>query len=345
MHQRMRVAALAAVFAAVALASSVSAQATPPCDGVIEGAAPYKVRAALRAFCIQPPAQASFNLDEPVQYAGYDSSDEFVLAYNRVASSGAIEQHLHFVHLDKLKQTWTAAEFPGMQTEILPGTVGLCEGTVGGVQKADELFYVAIELSPSAECLVVISGDLKLQKVFSGWITAEFSSGAVVLEGSTRHFAPTHPLRLSVFNPRDGSIKSIYPVENDPFRARYIQRLRTEISPADRCEGENCELDPEQFDNELTPVCLSVECKPAIAVSDEAVSLVFGVQFSPIGFVRFDKVNWPEWNEQVVFVYRFVDGRVEYREFARSEIEARFGTRSIDALLTPDMLKRVFGGR
>jgi hypothetical protein len=231
-----------------------------------------------------------------------------------------------------------------MQTEILPGLTGPCNGAVGGLQKAEELFYVSIELSPSAGCVAAVSSDLKLQKVFSGWIEANFANGAVVLEGSTVHFAPTHPLRLSLFNPSDGSVKSIYPVEKDPLRTRYIQRLRTEIVPADRCEGENCELNPEHFDDELADICHASRCRPAIAVNDETGSLAFMVQFSPIGFIRFDKEkDSPEWGERVVFVCRFVDASVEYREFAATEMETRFGVTSIDALLEPEVLKRVFG--
>ncbi len=267
-----------------------------------------------------------------------------MLAYNTVAPSGAIEHPLRIVRLDKLNQTWTGADFPNIETEILPNLKGQCLGSVGDLQKVGPRFYVGIELSPSAGCVAVVSTDLKLQVAISGGIIAKFPSGSVIVEGSTRHFAPTHPLRLSVFNPRDGSIKSIYPVENDPFRARYIQHLRTEISPADRCEDENCELDPEQFDDELA--MLRGSTSAPLTVNDETESLAFVVQFSPIGFIRLERVkDSPEWDEQAVFVYRFLDGTVNHREFAASEMPTRFGITSIDALLAPEVLKRVFGAQ
>jgi hypothetical protein len=342
--QRLRLVALAG-FVLPAMASQASAQAVP-CTGEILGRAPNQLRTVLQAFCIQPSAEAPLNLDEPVQYAGYNAVDEFVLAYNTVAPSGAVEHPLRIVRLDKLNQTWTGADFPDIETEILPNLKGQCLGAVGDLQKVGPRFYVGIELSPSAGCVAVVSTDLKLQVAISGGIIAKVPSGPVIVEGSTRHFAPTHPLRLSMFSPRDGSIKSIYPVENDPFRARYIQRLRTEVSPADRCEGENCELDPEQFDNELANICYSTGCKPAIAVNDETESLAFIVQFSPIGFIRLERVkDSPEWDEQAVFVYRFLDGTVDHREFAASEMQTRFGITSIDALLAPEVLKRVFGAQ
>jgi len=342
MHARMRVATLASIFA-LTLANQVSAQAVP-CTGEILGRAPNQLRTVLQAFCIPPSPESPLNLDEAVQYAGYDAADEFVLAYNAVGASDAIEQPLRVVRLDKLKQTWTAAEFADIETEILPGSKGQCLGAVGDLQKAGSLFYVGISLSPSAGCVAVLSTDLRLQTVLSGGIGAKFANGAVILEGSNRHFAPTHPLRLSLFNPSDGSIKSIYPVDKDALRARYIERLRTEIVPGDRCEGDNCELDPEQFDNDLASVCLPSACKPAIAVNDEMGSLAFVVQFSPIGFIRLDKVkDSPQWGERVVFVYRLVGGAVEYQEFAASEMQARFGVTSVDALLGPEVLQRIFG--
>lgn len=344
MRSRMRLATLAALFA-LTLASRVSAQ-TVPCSGVIIGGAPNQLRAALEAFCMQPSAEAPLKLDEAVQYAGYNAASEFVIAYNRLGSSNQIEQPLRIARFDKLKQTWTTAEFSGysdLQTEILPGLTAPCMGAVGGLQKAGALFYLSIDLSPSAACTVALSSDLRLQKVFSGWIVANFANGTVLLEGSTVHFAPTHPLRLSLFNPSDSSIKSLYPVEKDPLRARYIERLRTEIVPGDRCEGENCEWNPERFDDELANTCESSRCRPAIAVNNVTGSLAFTVQFSSIGFLRFDKEkDSPKWGEWVVFVYRLFDGRVEYREFPASDMQTVFAVTSLDELLQVDMLKRVF---
>jgi hypothetical protein len=217
-------------------------------------------------------------------------------------------------------------------------------GTVGGVQKVGVLFYVSIELSPSAGCQLVVSDDLKLKTVLSGWIEATFSSGAVVLEGSMIHFAPTHPLRLSLFDPRSATPTAIYPPPSDPLRAAYTLRLRTKIPELDRCQGENCQWDPEQFDNELGSECEPTgQCKSAIAVNDKTGALSFTVRFSAIGFISFEKVKGStEWDEHVVYVYRLFPGPTAHREFRSSEMKARFGTTSLDGLLTAEMLARIF---
>jgi hypothetical protein len=67
------------------------------------------------------------------------------------------------------------------------------------------------------------------------------------------------------------------------------------------------------------------------------------VQFSAIGFISFDKLKGStEWDEQVIYVYRVFPGPVVYREFLSSDMKAQFGTTSLDEILTPDMLTRVF---
>jgi len=338
--QRTHLIVAAALFC-LTMTGRASAQGAP-CTGVILGRGPNRLREVLRAFCIQPTAEGPLDLNEPVQYSGYNAGDEFVLAYNRLTESGRLEEPLRVIRLDKLRQAWAYAEFSKLETEVLPGFTGPCLGAVGDVQKAGALLYVGISLSPSAGCVAVLSSDLELQTVLSGWIVAKYANGEVILEGSTRHFAPTHPLRLSLFNPTDRSIKGIYPPQSDPIRAHYVLRLRTEIVPSDRCESEACEIDPEHFDDELGVP--QNRTSPVIAVNDETASLAFLVQFSPIGFIQFDKVkDSPEWNEQVTFVYRFLDGRMEHREFPASEMQAQFGVTSIDALLKPEFLKRIFG--
>ena len=157
------------------------------------------------------------------------------------------------------------------------------------------------------------------------------------------HFAPTHPMELSLFDPSTGTTTPIYPPQLDPLRADYVRRLQTEISPPNRCKGENCEADPERFENDFAFSCAAGGCKTQIAVNELNGGLAFIAQFSPIGFLRFDEVkSSPEWSEQVVYVYRIFPGPVEYRAFRPSEMKERFGVTSLNALITPESLSRIF---
>ena len=220
-----------------------------------------------------------------------------------------------------------------MKTEVLPGFVAPCLGAVGGVEKFGELYYVSIELSASAACQLVVSDDLKLRTVLSGWPVAHFPSGAVILQGSMVHFAPTHPLRLSFLDPQSATPVTIYPPVSDQVRSAYIERLRTQLPQADRCQGENCGSDPEQFEGDLG----------SIAVDEKTGSLAFVVKFSPIGFISFDKLEHsPEWFEEVAYLYRLLPGPVTHREFPAADMKSRYGASSLDELLKPDMLARIF---
>ena len=328
---------LAAAFLSCLTAFSFSASAqetSKQCPGYILGPAPYKLRAVLEAFCI--PAPATFDLDTPLQYGAYESPNEFVLAWQRVTSSNSLEpQPLRIMRYDKQVRTWATVELVDFRTEILPGFVGSCLGSLGDIKRVGALFYISIELSPSSGCQLVVSADLKLNTVLSGWPVAGFSSGAVFLQGSMMHFQPTHPLRLSLFDPQDATSTPIYPPPSDPLRAAYIKRLRAEISQSDRCKGENCESDPEQFESDLDV--------GSIAVDEKTGSFAFVVKFSPVGFLPFQRLkNSPEWYEEVVYFYRLFPGPIVHREFPVAELRSRYGTMSLGELLKPYMLARIF---
>jgi len=156
------------------------------------------------------------------------------------------------------------------------------------------------------------------------------------------HFAPTHPLELFVFDPSSSALTPVYPPPSDSFRPEYIRRLQTAISQPDRCVGENCEINPERFDNDFAFVCAASGCKTQIVTNEETGSLAFIAQFSPIGFLRFDREkSFPELAEQVVYVYRIFP-RIEHRAFRPGDMKDRFGITSLDALLSSESLKRIF---
>jgi hypothetical protein len=302
------------------------------CPGSVLGPAPYKLGSVLEAFCI--PAPTAVDLYMPIQYGAFNSNTEFVLALQRVPSSDSLDPNsVQIMRYDKPAKAWTRAELAGFKTEVLPRFVTSCLGVAGGVEKFGELFYVSIELSPSAVCQLVVSDDLKLRTVLSGWPVAHFPSGAVVLQGSMVHFAPTHPLRLSYFDPQNAMPVTIYPPVSDQLRSAYINRLRTQLQQADRCQEENCESHPEQFEGDLG----------SIAVDEKTGSLAFVVKFSPIGFISFEKLKHsPEWFEEAVYLYRLFPGPVIHREFLSADVKSRYGTSSLDELLKPDMLARIF---
>jgi hypothetical protein len=134
---------------------------------------------------------------------------QFVLAYYVATGSNLFESPLRLLRYDKLSGRWDTVEFSDIETEAGPGLQAPCLGSAVGITEAGDMLYVGIHLSPSAECLLVLSHDLKLKKALYGWPVANFSSGAIVLQKNMVHFAPTHPLELSVFDPASGRLTPI----------------------------------------------------------------------------------------------------------------------------------------
>lgn len=332
----------------VAFTDHASAQtASKGCTGDVEGPSPSKLIDVLEAFCIPLPSVLDLDADLRA-YGAYDDAKEFVLAYQRVASpnNDVGLGPLEIARYDKQAGTWTKAQFSEFQTEILPGFKASCLGSVEGVEKEGALFYVSLHLTPSASCQLVVSQDLKFKAALSGWPVAHLSFGGAVLQGSMVHFSPTHPLRLSFYDPRSETLTPIYPPPSDPLREAYMRRLSTEIPPSDRCGGQNCASDPEEFDNDLASACeANGECLPSITVNEKVGALAFTVQFLPTGFISSDSLGSAEekeWEERVVYVYRLFPGPIDHREFLFSEMESRFGTTSLDKLLSPEMLDQIF---
>jgi hypothetical protein len=318
---------------------------TPPgdCSGVVTGSNP-QIQDVLKAACVAFPQNPSVDTGLPItSYEVFNRSNQFVLAYYMADGSDQLAPPLRLLRYDKLTGKWDTAEFADVETEAGPGLQAPCLGSAVGITEAGDMLYIGLHLSPSAECLLVLSHDLKLKKTLYGWPVVHFSSGAIVLQKSMVHFAPTHPLEVFVFDPASDSLTPIYPPQSDPFRAEYVRRLQAEISPSDRCEGYNCEGNPQRFDNDFASTCAPIRCTSQIATNEKTGALAFIAQFSPIGFLRFDEVKSSvEWSEQVVYVYRIFPGPIEYRAFRPTDMKERFGITSLDALLTPESLARVF---
>ena len=313
------------------------------CSGVVSGSTP-EIQDVLKAACVPFPPNPSLDTGLPItSYELFNNSSQFVLAYYVANGSDLLEPPLRLLHYDKLNGVWSTAQFSDIETEAQPDLKAPCLGSAVGITEAGDMFYVGLHLSPSAECLLVLSHDLTLKKTLYGWPVAHFSSGAIVLQKSMVHFAPTHPLELSLFEPASGKLTPIYPSQIDPFRTDYVRRLQVEIPLSDRCEGENCEPNPERFDNDFASFCAAGGCKTQIATNDKTGAFAFIAHFSANGFLRFDELkSSPQWSEQVVYVYRIFPGPIAYRAFRPSDMKERFGVTSLDDLLSLESLNKIF---
>src|SRR5262245_3086520 len=152
--------------------------------------------------------------------------------------------------------------------------------------------HLGFHINPSAERLLILSSDLRFQKELYGWVVATLPDESIVFHHSQIHFAPTHWLELSVFNPTTLKAKQVYPPKpNQPVRRSFIER----VSRAYQERGDewfmrhNHHMDPELFDSLLVG---------DVMVNATAKTMAFTVRYGdpnngndPLSFTEFIRVT------------------------------------------------------
>src|SRR5262249_29843165 len=85
--------------------------------------------------------------------------------------------------------------------------------SIVGLKRTPRYIYLESHINPSASRIIILSHDLKLRHALCGWEIARLPGENVVYHHSEIHFAPTHSLEISVFNPATMREKYIYPPE------------------------------------------------------------------------------------------------------------------------------------
>ena len=289
---------------------------------------------ALKAACV--PAERIVRSPVPPEtrisgYAMLNTKTEFFIAYyESFAGSNEVQPPLHLIHYNRRFMRWQHSSF--LEGESQSGTLQpSCVGPAVAVHRVGLFVLVTTDLSPSASCTLVLDNELRLLDKRYGWMVAGFAPGQIVYEHNTIHFAPTHPLVLSLYDAESQTETPIYPPDSDLLRKAYIDQLR-QLDPADRCRGSNCAAFPEQFESTLMD----------IASNERTHSFAFLAEFTPTGYVPSEKVKDSEVRGKVVYVYQLSGDSLDEREFPAEEIKSRFGTEQLNSLLEPNMLRRIF---
>lgn len=130
----------------------------------------------------------------------------------------------------------------------------LLDAPIDGETRSGRYVHLSFHMNPSAERLLVLSRDMKLRRELYGWELASLPDERVVYHHSQVHFAPTHSLEISVFDPTTLKEKQIYPPKPyQPVRRNFIERVARAYE--ERGEGwfrqHNHHMDPELFDSAL----------------------------------------------------------------------------------------------
>jgi hypothetical protein len=149
----------------------------------------------------------------------------------------------------------------------------LWDAPISDETRGKRYVHLSFHVNPSAERLLVLSRDMKLRRELYGWALATLPDERIVYHHSQIHFAPTHRLEISVFDPTTLSEAQIYPpTPHQPVRRTFIKR----VAQAYRERGEgwfrehNHHMDPELFDSVMVG---------AVRVDRAGRSLTFTVRF------------------------------------------------------------------
>jgi hypothetical protein len=184
-------------------------------------------------------------LDARVTSVGFDADDrEAVVAFFAV-DGPATPSSLHVLRLDRPSGRWQHLAVDSQDT---------LGNSVNGVTRTTGALLVDTHINPSAGQLIVLSRELRVQRMLDGWKLCVLHNGMVVYHHSQIHFAPTHVLELSLFDPSTVTTTRMYPPTPDqPVRSAFVRR----VADAYRARGEdwfrehNHHMDPAQFDSAL----------------------------------------------------------------------------------------------
>jgi hypothetical protein len=278
-----------------------------------------------------------------------DAEDSKIIAtYVQTAGSTTLDNSFYLFRLDKPNGRWsgTKLHWPEFETAATDGRVKSCQGgSFGQIVTSGDFIYLDGHVSPSASCTMVTTRDLTVRGTFYGWIVGQFQAGRVVYEHSQVHFAPTHYVELSIYDPAHRTSLKIYPLK--PYqrvRLAYISAVRaaydkccprvlpdkTVAPPLQDCGGQfgNHHCDAELFDNSL---------RDKLETNTVTDSLAFSTTFG----------DATEKHPVVVYVYRNISDptKMQFREFLQDELVRAYGNLALSGYLSPSMLSTLFAGK
>ena len=267
--------------------------------------------------------------------ATLNDEDEFVIAYYLANEKDKNELRfpLYVARLEKKTGQWQNIQRDRL-TLAVPGGMDFrtvdCLGSILSIERYSRGYYLNLHLTPSAGCLVVLTSSFKVPHTYPGWTVASVGND-MIWQGNTVHFADVHPLKLWLYDPREVTSTQIYPQPEDPVRKRFEERLAKVIDQK-QCMENNWACDPKRFTAEVGKV----------EVSKEATAFAFLVHFSPEGFLKLEDADRSRQWDDDDYVYFYRLRPFSWRVFSLYDLKPKFGSDSLQQLLTPEKLNRIF---
>lgn len=268
-------------------------------------------------------------------FATLNDDQEFLIAYYLDNPKNELRFPLLVTLFDKHSGRWRHVELTDIKVQIFADTdheiQDDCMGSVLGISRQGDQYFLNLHFNPSAGCLLVLNTDLTVSHTLAGWPVAFFQSGWFVWIGDMVHFSDIHAETLFLYDPITHKSQQIYPQKKDPLRDDFSTRLEKMINKK-QCAENNWACEPDRFATEID----------SVEINDETNALALRAAFTTEGFLtREEAESSGQWDDDdYVYFYKF--NPLRWREFSVYDLKPKFGTDSLKELLTPSKLKQVF---
>ena len=295
------------------------------------------LRDVLAAEKLPLDAEALHNLNAKISSgAELNDAQQFVIAYYVLDATGQLNPPIYIDAYDRGAARWTSGAIKAGGAKD-GGADDNCFGSVLAVVGFSDSYALETHINPSAGCEIILSRDLKVKASLDGWIVGHFGDGGIVYHRSQIHFATVHPAEIAIYDPASKKDFNIFP--HAPFqevRMQVTRELREFYKThQDYCQKANDPCDPQEFDSAL---------EGRVVTDDREHAMAFVISYEVQGYGQDE--HKPGGPSEVVYVYRHAndEAKMEYREMLWSEVKARVGDVSLEKLVEPAMLEKIFGG-
>ena len=216
--------------------------------GALSSAGEGSLRDVLRDADVTPrPPVPTDLLDTPVANGAEMSTDREYVYAGWMLSAGRFDT-LHVLAIDRKTGAWRHHAFKENWNSEPP----LVAGSIIDVRVVPHFVTLEMHHNPSASTTWVLRRDLSRAGAFYGWIKEILPNELMVYEQSAIHFAPTHALRISIYDPRTAQSRSIYPIPGGTaVRRAFVAgvKARWDALGEDWFRDHNHHGDPELFDS------------------------------------------------------------------------------------------------
>jgi hypothetical protein len=266
-----------------------------------------------------PPVESETTI---IDYEILNDPSYFVLGYYAINQQepNSITPPLRVLLLDKRTNSWK-------YLEIQPDPDNACVSTVVSVKSMGEKFFIATHMTPDASCQFVLSHNLKLEHILFGSPAQVPSSRRLIVEGNADHFAMTHPLSLSLYDPASAKETPLLPVDDD-CAIKWIDDELSDLIDDAWCRENNSPCEASGMSGMAEDVF----------VNDRPNAVAMHVQYFGDGMGP----RAENFKADVIYVFDLQGKTVLHQEFKPDVLEKMIGKYDMQKLTQPSILRRLF---